>query len=302
MNKQSLLNHLDDYLFDLTILNYSKETIKVYKSIINGFITFLDDNTNYDNDTLVNKYKQYLKHSKDNKLKQNTLNLKCKVINKFLKDECNIITNIYVKENNKTLPKLVKQDDIQKLLNYYTGSSYDFEYSNLSDEQLIFMSYRNNLIIHTLYFTGVRINELVNIKKGDIDLSNNTILITGKGNKQRYVLFGDDLKQLFLEYYQHMKPNQEYLFTDYKRYSNICISSIQSMLKNTSKRLGISHVSPHMLRHTFATTLLKNGMNIRQIQILLGHEKLTTTQKYLHLDISYIKNKYNTVKHKNKKK
>ena len=295
ITKDLLFEKLDDYIFDITIAGYSKTTVKLYISIISNFINTLENNKNYTPNSLIQNYKNYLQQLKRNGLKTNTISTKNKVISKFLRVELSIITNIKIRSNKKTLPKTLSKNDVQLLLHYYKGSSFDIN-SNLDDETLIKMSYRNRLILYVLYYTGCRVNELRLMKKQDVNLNERTILIYGKGNKERYVLFNEELKILFEQYFE-MIPKQEFIFTAHNKKTPLSSRVIETIVTAAAAGSGItSAVTPHTLRHTYATHLLLSGVDVRYIQQLLGHESINTTKIYLHLDVNNIKPLYDKAK------
>lgn len=283
-----LLELLENYLFDLSIGAYSPNTIKLYEHTIKNFVDFLPED-NFSDTQLVQILKKYILLQKQKQLATNTIATKVKIINKFLKEYMNLDTKIKPKMLRNVLPKALNNKEINALLTYYKGSSYDIN-SVLPDEVLIQISHRNRLIIHTLYYTGCRVNELRMMKKTHINFNDNTILIKGKGNKERFVLFNQELKIMFLNYFEFI-PNQEYIFTAYDKTTPLSSRVIEKVIKTTATKVGINKkVTPHTLRHTFATHLLQNGVDIRLIQQLLGHEQLDTTKIYTYLDLKDIKN------------
>ena len=151
---------------------------------------------------------------------------------------------------------------------------------------------KHKCILYLLYSTGVRCEELINLRVEDIKLDNNIILINkGKGEKSRIVSLSEKVKKLILVYLQKEKP-YIYLFEGQRggRYS---ASSVQRVVKNAVLKAGIDkRVTPHMLRHSFATHLHDTGMDIRNIQKLLGHSSTKTTEIYTYIskkDISQLK-------------
>ena len=155
------------------------------------------------------------------------------------------------------------------------------------------------LIFELLYGTGIRVSECVSIKINDIDLQLRWIRILGKGNKERMVPFGDTLYHLLLEYLNwresfvtSKKQNHPYLFVNY-RGNKITTRSIARIIDGYLLKTAIHRkISPHTLRHTFATHLLNNGADLRHIQELLGHSSLSTTQRYTHVSIDKIMEVY----------
>ena len=150
---------------------------------------------------------------------------------------------------------------------------------------------RNRSIIETLYGCGLRVSELVNLKLSDLFFEEGFIKVTGKGDKQRFVPVSDYTQKYINIYINHVRNHQKihpefsdilYLNRRGKQLTRVMIFHI---IKTLTKEAGIDkNISPHSLRHSFATHLLENGADLRSIQLLLGHESITTTEIYLHLD------------------
>ncbi len=184
---------------------------------------------------------------------------------------------------NKKLPTFLTEEEVTKLLDINLFTPYD---------------YRNKAMLELLYATGLRITELCNLKLTDVDLGNCFIRVLGKGKKERIVPVTDlALKYLVLyaEQYRNIilkDKDSEYLFIS-NSLTNISRQGFFKILKKECKRAGIEkNVSPHILRHSFATHLLKHGADLRIIQELLGHEDITTTQIYAHLVNEKLKKDY----------
>ena len=149
-----------------------------------------------------------------------------------------------------------------------------------------------------LYATGVRVSELVNIKIKDIDLSDRTIKILGKGRKERMVVFGHNAKNALDDYIfngrgELNKKDSEYVFLN-KDGGRLSTRYVRKILDETIIKASIlHHVSPHMLRHTFATEMLNNGADLVSVKDLLGHESLNTTSIYTHVTDEMIRKVYN---------
>ncbi|HLW73162.1 MAG TPA: tyrosine-type recombinase/integrase, partial [Candidatus Babeliales bacterium] len=148
---------------------------------------------------------------------------------------------------------------------------------------------RDKTIFELLYATGVRCSELVNICVEDVDMEAKTIRIFGKGKKERIVLFGLKACEKILEYYATERPEihnqQEPLFLNY-RYEKLTSRSVQRIIKMFRAFLPIERqLTPHKLRHSFATHLLNQGADLRAVQELLGHKTLATTEKYTHVSL-----------------
>lgn len=154
---------------------------------------------------------------------------------------------------------------------------------------------RNRAIIEVLYGSGLRVSELINIKLSDMHIDERYMLIRGKGNKQRLVPISDEaVKQIGLWLMDRnlmtIKPsNEDYLFLN-RRGAKLTRVMILTIVKRLAAAAGIKKtISPHTFRHSFATHLLKGGANLRVIQMLLGHENLTTTEIYTHIDNQHLK-------------
>lgn len=192
--------------------------------------------------------------------------------------------------------------------NYITGPKKEkrlpryFEYNEL--EQLFEVpnintpyGQRDSLILEMLYATGVRVGELVNVKLKDINKEERTILILGKGNKERIVHYGEyteDILEIYLKdgYLKINKNNLEYLFINNKG-TKLTERGVRDILNRIIKKTTLhKNISPHMLRHTFATHLLNEGCDILSVQKLLGHESIDATQIYTHVTTDHLKEVY----------
>ena len=150
---------------------------------------------------------------------------------------------------------------------------------------------RNRAIIEVLYGCGLRVSELISLKISDLFFDEGFIKVTGKGNKQRFVPIGSltikfiDIYRNEIRVHQVIKPNaQDTLFLN-RRGNELTRAMIFHIVKELTKKAGIQkNISPHTFRHSFATHLLENGADLRAIQQMLGHESITTTEIYTHLD------------------
>ena len=164
-----------------------------------------------------------------------------------------------------------------------------------------YLGYRNLTIIEMLYSCGLRVSELINLKLSDLFLKEDFIKVTGKGNKQRFVPIGLNTQNIIQSYLRLHRPlikistsdsDTIFLNRNGKKLTRAMIFTIVKKIKN---KAGIKkNVSPHTFRHSFATHLLENGADLRSIQIMMGHESITTTEIYMHLDKSYLKKVMNT--------
>ena len=253
-------------------------------------------------DNTVNSYRDNLKQFYMYFEHQNILNLNEKDIKDFIsnlnkteKTKAHYITvinsfyNFLVDEEKITInpcenirqPKLPK-----KLPNYLTVEEVD----KLLDLRLNTpLAYRNKAMLELLYSTGIRITELVELKLNNIDFNDELIRVMGKGSKERIIPIGEITKKyldLYINKYRNFILNtksSEYLFVNY----NGNRMSRQGFFKILKKLCNTNHISkeisPHILRHSFATHLLNNGADLRIIQELLGHENISTTEIYSHI-------------------
>lgn len=159
-------------------------------------------------------------------------------------------------------------------------------------DQKTFLGLRNALILELLYSTGVRVSELVNIKLSDIDLINKRIIVLGKGNKERYVLFGKACSDLLTKYLQELNIQSDYLLVN-KNGKPLTDRGVRYIIDDIVKKSALKlKISPHTLRHTFATHLLNEGAELKSVQELLGHESIATTGIYTHVSIEHLRKTY----------
>ena len=192
------------------------------------------------------------------------------------------------------LPEVLTEDEIKRLI---SSVNLDSEFGQ-----------RNKTIIEVLYGTGIRVSELTDLKLSNIFFDENILKVTGKGNKERFVPLGKiatiEIKK-YLNYRDKLKINSKFsdiLFLN--RYGRqLTRSMIFKVIKDSSKNAKIDKkISPHTLRHSYATHLLKNGADLRTIQLILGHESITTTEIYTHLDTFHLEDvlkKYHPRENKN---
>ncbi len=182
---------------------------------------------------------------------------------------------------DKKLPQVVQSEDIEKLLKQireHTGHTL-----------------RDRAIIELLFASGLRVSELVSLNVSDLDLVQGQIRVTGKGDKERLVLLGSFAGRALESYIQDerktKKPKISALFIN-PRGGRLTVRSVQRLMESLGKQLGLV-LTPHVLRHSFATELLSGGADLRVVQQLLGHSSLSTTQIYTHVSPKKIQEVYN---------
>ena len=154
---------------------------------------------------------------------------------------------------------------------------------------------RNRAILETLYGCGLRVSELINLKLSDLFFDEDFIQVTGKGNKQRLVPIADINKKYILIYMEQIRAHQtiapeatDILFLN-RRGKQLTRAMVFTIVKQLAEKIGLKKtISPHTFRHSFATHLLENGADLRAIQQMLGHESITTTEVYMHVDRTHL--------------
>ena len=270
---------LEEYKVWLEIQGRSKNTIKTYTGVIKKFLRFLNSvlGTNDIDQTILQAYVdknlifKFLAKSKlERKLDPNSLRLYTRAITSFLKflglEE--LAKQIKAPKVDKRLPKFITFEEFQRLVNAAKNE-------------------RDKLIIEFLFYTGVRVSELVSLKKDNILWDRGFVRVYGKGGKERLVPIPDFLLNKLKDYAS--KTKSDYLFP-------LSTRQIERIVKEAAIRAGITKkVTPHVLRHSLATTLLSKGVDIRYIQELLGHSSLSVTQVYTHVVPSKLKEIYKKV-------
>lgn len=278
------MQDLDNFLEHLgKELNYSENTEISYKEDITNFLNYLEKkNISYkkiDGQTIRN----YLKYLDDLKLKNSTIARRISALRTFYNYLLNkkvIDTNLFNSIRNpkieKKLPNYLSYEELAKILDNIDISTK--------------IGLRNRLLVELFYATGCRVSEMINIKLSDINESNNSIRIMGKGKKMRIVYFGE-YARYYLDRYLPL-IDTEYLFTHESK-DRLSVHDIEYIINDLVKNLALkTHVTPHTLRHTFATHLLNNGADIKTVQELLGHSSLNTTGIYTHVSNERIKEVY----------
>lgn len=157
---------------------------------------------------------------------------------------------------------------------------------------------KHRAILAVIYSAGLRISEVINLRPSDIDSNRNQIRVQGKGNKYRYTLLSVKTLDLLRIYWLAYRP-QQYLFEGQRKGKPVSRGTIQKVFKESCKRAGIKkQATIHSLRHSFATHLLENGVNLKIIQSLLGHSSLRTTSIYLHVtrhDLAMVKSPFDEI-------
>lgn len=282
-----MIQKLDSFYAYLKNKGYSDNTILSYKKDLNLFKDYCKDvDIKLIDYNFIRKYLQFLHEKKytassvSRHISSLKSFLKYLTKNEFIKDNpCLLITN---PKTEKKLPNYINYKDLETLF-------------SIPDKNDV-LGLRNLLILELLYSCGIRVSELVNIKISDIDFSNNRILILGKGNKERFVLYGKVCSKLLDEYLTNsrskLNKNSEYLLLN-KFGNKITDRAIRMIIDDIVKKSSLKlNISPHTLRHTFATHLLNEGADLKIVQELLGHENIATTGIYTHVSNEHLRKVY----------
>ncbi len=277
---------LANFLFYLKNLkNSSNHTVRAYRRDILDFIDFLKRN-GLDFDTVSrDDLRKFLFELKEKNLSRKSIARKISGIRSFFKF---LTKEGYVKRNpflmvelprvEKKLPTFLTEEEMVKLIN--------------APDSKTLLGLRDKLIILFLYSTGVRVSELISIKVSHLDLKKGEVKVFGKGKKERIVFLPDQLILLLKEYLKRRRRANGYLFLN-RNGKPLTDRGIRLVIKKYSKKVVPNkNVTPHTLRHTFATHLLTGGADLRSVQELLGHSKLSTTQIYTHLTRENLKRIY----------
>ncbi|MBQ3307874.1 MAG: tyrosine recombinase XerC [Bacilli bacterium] len=271
--------------------NYSDYTIISYKNDIIEYLEYIQsEGLNY-KEIEYSDIRFYLMFLKEQKKDGNSsIDRKLSSLRgfyKYLANEKIISSNVFSLVNgpkkSKKLPHYFEYNELEEM----------FEVPDINTP----LGQRDSLLLEMLYATGCRVGELVNIKTSDIDLSQRKILILGKGNKERYVTYGDyceDILQLYLkDGYQKLKKQEtDYLFLN-NNGGALTERGVRYLLEKIIQKTSINKkISPHMIRHSFATHLLNEGCDLLTVQKLLGHESIKATQIYTHVTTDRLKEVY----------
>ena len=273
----TLKDQLDLFITDCKVRGLAKDTITTYISHVNLFINFVGNREI--NTTLINDYVLHMRQKGNN---DNTIRSKLKFIRTFL-NFCGYEDDIRypiisVVRNNK---EPYTDEEIRLLLKKPTRNSYT--------------QWRNHAIVCTLLATGIRCRTLVNLKINDCDFVNNTIhLRVTKTHKDYYIPMSNDLKTTlkhYLSLFEH--EDDDYLFMSLYG-DKLSRPSVKEAIREYNLKHGVTRTSIHLFRHTFAINYLRNGGNIMMLKEILGHTSLATTQKYLKVTVSDLKQSFDS--------
>ncbi|NLW15150.1 MAG: tyrosine-type recombinase/integrase [Erysipelothrix sp.] len=295
MSKNLNQTYLDSFLNHIKILNSASDhTDDGYKRDILQFLEYLESEDILNMDS--NMGFAYLNALYEMDLSSASISRKVSALRSFMKfmqmnygASENPFLNITIRQSKKRLPEFLMYSELETLI------------ASCDDTDL---GKRNRLIIELMYACGLRVSELTNIEIFDIDINNRSLIVLGKGNKERYLFFYESLSPLIKEYIEVYRPilikdyEHNYLFVS-NTGRPLSVRGVQHILKTQGEQAMLrTRLHPHMLRHTFATHLLDNGASLRIVQTLLGHESISTTQVYTHVTMERLKKSYESAMEK----
>lgn len=287
---------LDDYQMYLITVKYMNENNSVYSYIedLSKYLEYMEKKhiasaLNVQYEDIV----EYLKYLDENDYKVTSVTRKIvsiKLFHKYLNDKYNI-PNVSSKINNpkfyRKLPNILTIEEVDSLLNINLNNAFD---------------YRNKAMLELMYSSGLRVSELVDLKLSNINLDEGYVRCFGKGKKERIVPIGeialDYLKLYIYEYRNSMLKGYytENIFLN-NHGKNMTRQGFFLIIKKIAEEKNIDkNITPHMLRHSFATHLLNNGADLRTIQEMLGHSNISTTQIYTNITSDILKENYELYK------
>ena len=287
------IQYLSEYLEFIEVeKGLSENTINAYRRDLSGFLDFCTNKGILGVEYITrNHLNSYILNLRQDSLNPRSVVRKIASLRGFFNWLC---ANSYIQNNPassieqpklpKRLPKVMTLQEIKEVF-----------HSNLNS--------RENLIVELLYDCGLRVSELVNLKTSDIDLKSRYIQCFGKGSKERLVPFGKKAKESFNKYYKEREiilakynlNSKRLLINDNGRF--ITRQDVYNFVRKLGEKIH-KHISPHTLRHTFATHLLENGADLRIVQELLGHSDVSTTQLYTHITKKRLKEVYFAINNK----
>lgn len=286
-NKMYFENYGEDFINYLIIdKKYSKATTDSYKKELEKFYTVIKKKIN---DITKDDLKEYIKYLNKEKLNEKSISHNISVLRSYFKF---LIIENRIKENPslfiempkipRTLPSVLSIEEVDKLLDITVNDKY---------------SARNKAMLELLYSTGLRVSELINLKLTDISFDEALVKTLGKGSKERVIPIGDIAIHFTKQYIDEYRPKlikkqTEYLFLS-SRGTKLSRQAFFKIIKQIASEKNIKkELSPHTLRHSFATHMLNGGADLRSIQELLGHSNISTTQIYTHISNQKIHDDY----------
>lgn len=287
---------LSDYIIELkTIKQRDKDTtVNSYSEDIYKYLEYMESkNISSALDISYNNLLDYLKYLDDNKYEVSSVARKIvsiKAFHKYLSENYNVVdisTKINTPRFYRKLPNILTIEEVDNLLDIKLDTPFD---------------YRNKAMLELMYSSGLRVSELINLELSDIDLNNNYVRCFGKGSKERIVPIGEYSSKYLSIYINEYRDSMKKGYYTEKIFLNnhgkeMTRQGFFKIIKKIAKDKDINkNITPHMLRHSFATHLLNNGAELRTIQEMLGHSSISTTQIYTNVTNDILKENYDLYK------
>lgn len=287
---------LSDYIIELkTIKQRDKDTtVNSYSEDIYKYLEYMESkNISSALDISYNNLLDYLKYLDDNKYEVSSVARKIvsiKAFHKYLSENYNVVdisTKINTPRFYRKLPNILTIEEVDNLLDIKLDTPFD---------------YRNKAMLELMYSSGLRVSELINLEPSDIDLNNNYVRCFGKGSKERIVPIGEYSSKYLSIYINEYRDSMKKGYYTEKIFLNnhgkeMTRQGFFKIIKKIAKDKDINkNITPHMLRHSFATHLLNNGADLRTIQEMLGHSSISTTQIYTNVTNEILKENYDLYK------
>ena len=287
---------LSDYIIELkTIKQRDKDTtVNSYSEDIYKYLEYMESkNISIALDISYNNLLDYLKYLDDNKYEVSSVARKIvsiKAFHKYLSENYNVVdisTKINTPRFYRKLPNILTIEEVDNLLDIKLDTPFD---------------YRNKAMLELMYSSGLRVSELINLELSDIDLNNNYVRCFGKGSKERIVPVGEYSSKYLSIYINEYRDSMKKGYYTEKIFLNnhgkeMTRQGFFKIIKKIAKDKDINkNITPHMLRHSFATHLLNNGADLRTIQEMLGHSSISTTQIYTNVTNDILKENYDLYK------
>ncbi len=276
----SLYSDLDAFITHLTTeRGASPHTVEAYNRDVLDFIKFMENRPGASPEP--RDFEQYIGFLRSRGKKSRSIVRALSALRSFYnfllldgKIAVNPVADVEMPKFKPPIPNVLSQDEMTTLLAPKPSQK---------------TTLRDRTILELLYATGLRVSELVGLKKRDINLDAGFLVASGKRSKERMVPLGTYARDIIRLYLQETKPEGVYLFPN-RRGLPVTRQAVWKVIRKYGLQLEHGgHVSPHTLRHTFATHLLEGGADLRSVQILLGHEDISTTQIYTHVDRKRLK-------------
>ncbi len=252
---------------DLLLKRYSPHTTRAYLHCIRNFAKYFMRSPAEMGETEVRQFMLHL--AQDRKVSafvQSTHVNALKFLYRITLRRPQVVERLPYPKRPKTLPKVLSMQEVLALFTAIKSAKY-------------------KAILAIAYGAGLRVSEVCTLKPTDIDSQRMLIHVRrGKGSRDRYVLLGETMLTLLREYYQTARRKGDYLFSGQKPQNPLSPTAIRQVLSKVASQAGLSKkITPHTLRHSFATHLLETGYDLRVVQTLLGHASIQTTQRYTHI-------------------